>query len=107
MKRIAGLLTLLVTYNGYTQDIGFARKIVDTLTSSAFWGRGYTNDGMSKAASFLAGQFQSYGLRPLKGNDFFQSFSYPVNTFPGKMEGNINGKERIAFSLLTGKAGSL
>jgi aminopeptidase YwaD len=95
MKRIAGLLTLLVTFNGFAQDIGFARKIVDTLTSAAFWGRGYTNDGMSKAASFLAGKFQSYGLKPLKGNDFFQTFSYPVNTFPGKMEVNINGKDLV------------
>lgn len=95
MKRIAGLLVLLVGYNGFSQDIGFARKIVDTLTSSSFWGRGYTNDGMSKAANFLAGQFQSYGLKPLKGNVFLQSFSYPVNTFPGKMEVNINGKELV------------
>ncbi len=95
MKHIASLLVLLAGYNGFSQDIGFARKIVDTLTSSAFWGRGYTNDGMSKAASFLAGQFQFYGLKPLKGNDFFQFFSYPVNTFPGKMEVSINGKDLV------------
>ena len=95
MKRIAGLLILLSGYNSYSQDIGFARKIVDTLTSSSFWGRGYTNNGMSKAANFLEGQFQSYGLKPLKGNDFLQSFSYPVNTFPGKMEVSINGKDLV------------
>jgi aminopeptidase YwaD len=95
MKRIAGLLILLIGRNSFCQDIGFAKKIVDTLTSSSFWGRGHTNDGMSKAASFLAGQFQLYGLKPLKGNEFLQSFSYPVNTFPGKMEVNINGKDLI------------
>jgi len=95
MKRIAVLLLLLVGYHGFSQDISFARRIVDTLTSSSFWGRGYTKDGMSKAASFLAGQFQSYGLKPLQGNDFLQPFSYPVNTFPGKMEVNINGKDLV------------
>ena len=95
MKLIVGLLILLFGYDSFSQDIGFARKIVDTLTSSSFWGRGYTNDGMSKAANFLAGRFQSYGLKPLKGNDFLQSFSYPVNTFPGKMEVNINGKDLV------------
>ncbi|MEP7375641.1 MAG: M28 family peptidase [Chitinophagaceae bacterium] len=95
MKRIAGLLILLSGYNGFSQDIGFGRKIVDTLTSSSFWGRGYTNDGMSKAANFIVGQFQSYGLKPLQGNDFLQPFYYPANTFPGKMEISINGKDLV------------
>ena len=39
--------------NAFSQDIAFARKMVDTLTSPYFWGRGYTNDGMKKAAEFL------------------------------------------------------
>lgn len=75
----------------FAQDISFARKIVDTLSSPYFWGRGYTNDGASKAAKFLVNQFQSYGLKPLSGKSFIQEFSFPVNTFPGKMEVCING----------------
>ncbi|MBL7739573.1 MAG: M28 family peptidase [Chitinophagaceae bacterium] len=66
---------------------------MDTLASSSFWGRGYTNDGMKKAAAFIAAQFQSYGLKPMSGTDYFQLLTYPVNTFPGKMEVAINGKE--------------
>ncbi|MEI9942720.1 MAG: hypothetical protein WDN26_00720 [Chitinophagaceae bacterium] len=50
---------------------------------------------MKKAADYLAAQFQSYGLKPMKGNDFFQSFSYPANTFPGTMEVTINGKDLV------------
>jgi hypothetical protein len=96
MKRITGLLLLFLGYNSFSQDLAFGRKIVDTLTSPAFWGRGYTNDGMHKAADYLSSQFQSYGLKPLGGNDFFQLFSYPVNTFPGKMEVNINGRDLVA-----------
>jgi aminopeptidase YwaD len=95
MKRIAGLLLLFLGYNAISQDLAFGKKIVDTLTSPAFWGRGYTNDGMKKAADFLSSQFQSYGLTPMSGKDFLQPFSYPVNTFPGKMEVNVNGKDLV------------
>lgn len=69
--------------------------MVDTLTSPYFWGRGYTNDGMKKAADFLAEEFKSYGLQAMDGKKFHQQFSYPVNTFPGKMELTVNGKELV------------
>lgn len=95
MKKNIGVLLLLVAFNSYSQDISFAKKIVDTLTSPYFWGRGYTNDGMKKAADFLESQFQTYGLQPMGSKEFFQNFSYPVNTFPGKMEVAINGKDLI------------
>jgi aminopeptidase YwaD len=85
------ILLLFITHIVTAQDIVFARKMVDTLSSSYFWGRGYTKNGMAKAAGFLAGQFRSYGLSPMDGKDFMQPFSYPVNTYPGKMEVAING----------------
>lgn len=75
---------------GWSQDIDQARKSIDTLTSPYFWGRGYTNDGLRKAAEYLAAEFKSHGLKPLSGKSFLQEFSYPVNTFPGKMEVTIN-----------------
>jgi aminopeptidase YwaD len=74
------------------QDLSFGRKMVDTLTSPVFWGRGYTNGGMTKAATYLSALFEDYGLKPMSGNSFFQEFSYPVNTFPGNMQLTINGK---------------
>jgi hypothetical protein len=95
MKRIAWLLFLFPGYKSFSQDIAFGRKMVDTLTSPTFWGRGYTKDGMKKAADFLAAQFQSYGLKPMSGGNFLQPFSYPANTFPGNMEVSINGKELV------------
>jgi hypothetical protein len=95
-RRSAGIFLLLIGSNSFSQDVAFAKTIVDTLTSPAFWGRGYTNDGMKKAADFLSAQFQRYGLMPMNGNSFFQSFSYPVNTFPGRMEVSINGKDLVA-----------
>ncbi|HEX8279685.1 MAG TPA: M28 family peptidase [Segetibacter sp.] len=88
-------LLLFVAKPSSSQDIISARKWVDTLTSSYFWGRGYTKGGMNKAAQYLAAQFASLGLTYIKGNTFFQSFSYPSNTFPGRMGVAINGKSLV------------
>ena len=79
-------IALLLTANCLlAQDSLFARKMVDTLTSPYFWGRGYTNDGVHKAAAFLSAQLKAYGVKPMDGKNYLQEFSYPVNTFPGKM----------------------
>ena len=93
MKFKLTLLLLLTTNCLQAQDSLFARKMVDTLTSPYFWGRGYTNDGVHKAAGFLTAQFKTYGVKPMDGKSYLQEFSYPVNTFPGKMKVLINGLE--------------
>ncbi len=67
------------------------RRIIQTLCSPAFHGRGYVNQGDSIAASFIADEFKKMGLKPLK-KSFFQSFSFDVNTFPGEMTVNHNDK---------------
>ncbi|WP_183562835.1 M28 family metallopeptidase [Mucilaginibacter sp. SP1R1] len=89
--KLALLLLLLTTSSLFAQDSLFARKMVDTLTSPYFWGRGYTNNGVHKAAVFLTSQFKSYGVKPMDGKSYLQEFNYPVNTFPGKMKVLING----------------
>ena len=96
MKRFFLLTSLFIlTITAFAQDLTFGKKMVDTLTSPFFWGRGYTNKGMAKAADFIAGQFQSYGLTPLNSKSFLQEFSFPANTFPGNMEVLIDGKKLI------------
>ena len=75
------------------QHVVYGKKMLDTLTSATFWGRGYTQNGMGKAGLFIAETFSTYGLLALDGKSFFQKFSYPVNTFPGKMELTLNGKK--------------
>ena len=94
-KNLFTLFCCLSFITASSQDLAFGRKMLDTLTSPVFWGRGYTNDGMSKAADFLASQFKLYGLQPMDGRSFLQPFSYPVNTFPGRMEVSINGKDLV------------
>lgn len=81
-----------------SQDIQTARALLDTLTSKTMWGRGYTRNGMGKAADFISASFKAYGLSPMDGKTFKQPFSYPTNTFPGKMSLRLNGK-----ALLPGK----
>jgi hypothetical protein len=90
MKRTLIILFFLSAIQSFAQDISYNRSIVDTLTSPDFWGRGYTNGGMKKAADFLALQLKNSGLKPL-GTDYLQPFTYPANTFPGKMEMELNG----------------
>lgn len=81
---------LLLGTAAQASDSLYARRIVDTLSSSYFWGRGYTNNGMKKAASFIEGEMKNIGLLPI-GKNFQQHFSYPVNVFDGAMQLNVNG----------------
>jgi len=91
MKTRLTFTLILFAVTAHAQDSLFARRMVDTLTSPYFWGRGYTNDGMGKAARFISSQFVAFGLKPMAGKDFLQPFTYNVNTFPGHMEVSING----------------
>ena len=91
IKHTAFAALLFISSFAGAQTVSQARQVVDTLTSSFFWGRGYTNSGMQKAATYISGQYQQYGLLPLKGDSYLQQFSYPVNTFPGQMQVTING----------------
>lgn len=79
------------TINSYAQTSTYSRKIVDTLSSNYFWGRGYTNDGLKKAANFLANQLDTIGVNPMKKKSWFQEYSFSVNTFPSNMNVSING----------------
>lgn len=77
------------------QEVPAARLSISTLTSPRLWGRGYTREGMKKAGEYITAEFKKAGLQPMSGTDFRQQFSYPVNTFPGKMEVSVNGKKLL------------
>jgi len=49
------------------------------------------NGGDRKAFEYIAGQFSAIGLKPF-GRDYFQSYTFPMNSLPGKVEASINGK---------------
>ena len=79
----------------YAQDIAYNRKIVDTLASPYFWGRGYTKNGMQRAADFLAKEFAQLGIKPMGNKNYLQKFTFSANTFPNKMEVEINNKKLV------------
>lgn len=94
MKKYLILLWFLfASFYSFSQDLKYVRKTLNTLTSSDFWGRGYTKNGMEKAANFIQSEFKSFGLQPMDGKNFKQAFQFSVNTFPGKMDLTINGKK--------------
>lgn len=96
MLRIFILLFILsLSISLKAQDTAYAHNIVDTLTSPYFWGRGYTNEGVQKAASFLKDEFRNIGLTPLDGHSYLQPYSFPVNTFPDKLRVQVNQKVLI------------
>jgi aminopeptidase YwaD len=94
----------------FSQDIGrstylYARKIVDTLTSQSMHGRGYVNDGDKIAADYIKGEFQKLSLQTF-GDDYYQHFSFPVNTYPGELQFNCTfyDKEKtIVFKGIPGQ----
>src|SRR5215203_6185168 len=67
-------------------DSAYVKKITDTLACPVFFGRGYVADGMKKAGDFIVAEMSHIGLHVQE-----QSFGYPVNTFPGKMQLTVNG----------------
>lgn len=94
MKKFGFFIFLFCAINGFAQDSTYTRGIVNTLTTKAFWGRGYTKNGMEKAADYIADTYQKIGLLPM-GATYKQTFNFPVNTFPDKMMVTINGKKLI------------
>ena len=95
MKKLLTVLLFICPGTLMAQEVPAARLSISTLTSPRLWGRGYTREGMKKAGEYITAEFKKAGLQPMSGTDFRQQFSYPVNTFPGKMEVSVNGKKLL------------
>lgn len=92
MRNLLLFLFLSFVLLGNSQsDISYAKKVVDTLASKYMFGRGYVADGDKIAATYIAEEFERFGVKSLTEN-YFQKFSFPVNTFPGRMEVRIDGE---------------
>jgi len=76
------------------EEKSFIKKRIEVLASPDFHGRGYVMGGGDKAAAYIADEMKSYGVLPLRQNgSYFQDYTFPVNTFPGKVLVEINGKQ--------------
>jgi hypothetical protein len=77
-------------------EVSVAQYHIETikkLTSPSFHGRGYYKKGDIKSAKFIRKEFKKTGLLPVNGN-YFQEFSFPVNTFPGKTAATL-GEQKL------------
>jgi len=66
-----------------SQNIHYARTIIDSLTSSKMHGRGYVDDGVNIAAKFIQNEFIKDNLS-FFDSGYYQNLSYPINSITGK-----------------------
>lgn len=88
LASFAGFI-LLLPCTLYAQET--FRKDIAYLCSDYLAGRGYVEDGLNKAATFIAGEFELAGLEPVSGT-WFQPFRMAVNTFPSAMEVKVGSR---------------
>ncbi len=86
------LIFFFLSFFLQAQDSLYTRHVIKFLTSEKYYGRGYVKNGLGIAADFIVGEIKKNKALPLFGNSYLQPYSHPVNTFPKKVEVNINGK---------------
>lgn len=68
------------------------KAIVKELSSERYQGRGYAADGVREAGGYIAFEFGRSGADEVS----MQAFTLDINTFPGKMEASVDGRELVA-----------
>ncbi|GGF02787.1 Peptidase family M28 [Chishuiella changwenlii] len=69
----------------------YFERIINSLTSDYYAGRGYVDNGMSKSALYLQKEFKKNKLQSFS-TDYEQKFTYPINVIQNA-ELKINGLE--------------
>jgi hypothetical protein len=99
MKKFKFILLLLsIQLIGLSQDLDYAKNVIQKLTSPDFKGRGYVENGDKLSADFISTEFQNLGLIPITKKSYFQKFNISVNTFPNRVSVKINGNDLIVGS---------
>ena len=91
---ISFLLIIFISTNLFGQDSIYTHKIIEALCSNKMSGRAYVKRGDQVAANYIAKEFNAIGLNKF-GKDYFQEFTFSVNTFPSQMEVKYNGRVLI------------
>jgi hypothetical protein len=93
LERLILILLISLNHSLFSQSER-VREFTKKLCSPEFHGRGYINGGDSIAAEYIAKTFQEFGLKSYN-TTYFQSFSFSVNTFPGKLSLTLDAKKLI------------
>ncbi|MBT3207288.1 MAG: DUF4910 domain-containing protein [Bacteroidetes bacterium] len=93
-KHIFPIILILFSLSAFNQDIEYARQIISELCSENFRGRGYEKNGDKKAAKFIRNELISNKLQKFD-DDYFQEFSFSINTFPSAISVKIDKNELV------------
>lgn len=91
---IYSLVFFLVLVNNVTAQAPSLRMLMDTLASTYMGGRGYTDNGLQRAATFIEQEWISAGIAPV-AKSFCQPFRHDVNVFDGEVSLSLNGVKLI------------
>ncbi len=87
--------SFLISHHAVAQDMEYAQKVLDALCADDMAGRGYVEDGDNAAAYYIEQEMKAMDLQAWEFN-YYQTFTMPVNSFPGKIELEVDGKLLIA-----------
>jgi aminopeptidase YwaD len=94
LKGITLIISFFIASTSWAQDTTYARKIIKQLSSQKYLGRGYVNNGVNKAADYISKELKTIGLSKF-GKSYSQYYTFPVNTFPGKISLTVDGKTLV------------
>jgi aminopeptidase YwaD len=95
--RLVRLFALIIFTTGvvqtalYGQDTVYARKVITKLAGKGMAGRGYVKKGCNKAATYIARELKTAGVKQYLPGKWVHEFTAAVNTFPYKLTVQING----------------
>ncbi len=95
MKYFFLLILLFISDLTHAQDMQRAKKTITELCAPAMRGRGYIADGDKIAAKYIAQKLTQAGAKNF-GETYFQNFTLDINTFPDKVQLEIDGKNLLA-----------
>ncbi|MDB4835125.1 M28 family peptidase [Cyclobacteriaceae bacterium] len=90
--RFLTVLFLIVSTNGFCQDLDFYKQQVDTLCSPYFFGRGYLKEGHKKSAEYLKSSYEQIGYEVT-----LQSFPMKANVFPAAKDIVLDDSHRLVL----------
>ncbi|GAB4300392.1 MAG: M28 family peptidase [Marinilabiliales bacterium] len=82
---------LVFIINLYSQDIDYAKTVINDLSSKKFHGRAYTHNGALKAAKYIRNELIKWDVKPFT-KDYFQYFNINTNSIKSIKYVKINGK---------------
>ncbi|MFN8416782.1 MAG: M28 family peptidase [Cytophagaceae bacterium] len=92
MKNVVCIVFILICQVVSAQDMTRVKRIVDTLCSPTFAGRGASGSGDVKASEFLVNEIKFRGGEPFQDTSYRYPFTYVINTFEGKVELKVQNR---------------